>query len=73
MVDATCDTNEFIQQVDATCDTQDIMNMVDVMCDTKDLIVDAKDTKYVESSKYESKKDAQNDNNSINKCEEVKE
>ena len=73
MVDATCDTNEFIQQVDATCDTQDIMNMVDFMCDTKDLIVDAKDTKDVESSKDESKKDAQNDNNNINKCEEVKE
>jgi hypothetical protein len=49
------------------------MNMVDVMCDTKDLIVDGKDTKDVEYSKDESKKDAQNDNNNINKCEEVKE
>ena len=34
MVDAACDTNEFIQHVDAVCDTQDIMQMVDAKCDT---------------------------------------
>jgi hypothetical protein len=82
MVDATCDTNEFIQKVDATCDTQEIMQMVDAKCDTKDLIDDAQDIEDMESSiqlmeeifvKDESQEEAHNDNNNNNKCEEAKE
>jgi hypothetical protein len=48
MVDATCDTNEFIQKVDVTCDTQGIIQMVDSTCDTHDLMVDTKETQEID-------------------------
>jgi hypothetical protein len=37
-IDATCAIEEFTQMVDATCDKNEIMQNIDATCDTQDII-----------------------------------